>query len=96
MSYVNVEDILPQDIIESIQKYVDGRYVYIPRKSSKRKVWGESTNTRNEIRERNSSIYEEYLKGVEVKYIAVEYHLSKKSIYRIITQQKRKLQDNKL
>lgn len=93
MSYVNIENIIPQEIIELIQEYVDGKYIYVPRKNSSRKEWGENTNTRNEIRERNNNIYEKYINGIKVEDLATEYYLSKKSIYRIILQQKRKLKD---
>ena len=32
MSYVNAGEILPKDLIREIQKYVDGKVLYIPRK----------------------------------------------------------------
>ena len=32
MKYVKAIDVLPQEIIEIIQNYVDGEYLYIPRK----------------------------------------------------------------
>lgn len=91
MSYVKAENILPQEIIDLIQNYIDGEYIYIPRKNTNRKAWGESTNTRKEIKERNNNIYTKYLNGVDVETLAEEYYLSKKSIQRIILQEKRKL-----
>ncbi|MTI71708.1 MAG: hypothetical protein FH751_15785 [Firmicutes bacterium] len=96
MSYVNVEDIFPKEIIELIQNYVDGEYIYIPRKDSKRKAWGENTNTKNEIKKRNNIIYKKYIKGIKVENLATEYFLSKKSIYRIILQQKRKIKNENI
>ena len=33
MKYVKAIDVLPQEIIEIIQNYVDGEYLYIPRKN---------------------------------------------------------------
>ncbi|WP_066498811.1 CD3324 family protein [Abyssisolibacter fermentans] len=93
MSYVKAENILPQEIIELIQKYVDGEYIYIPRKNSNRKAWGENTNTKNEIKIRNTTIYKKYINGITVEVLASEYYLSKKSIQRIILQEKRKLSD---
>ena len=35
MSYVNAEEVLPEDLIREIQKYVDGKVLYIPRKTVK-------------------------------------------------------------
>ena len=43
MSYRSAEKVLPFELIELIQQYVDGDYLYIPRKESKRKKWGENT-----------------------------------------------------
>ena len=36
MSYIKVEEILPIEIIEMIQQYVDGANIYIPRKKDNR------------------------------------------------------------
>ena len=40
MSYVNADDVLPKDLIEEIQKYVDGQLIYIPRKDENSLSWG--------------------------------------------------------
>jgi hypothetical protein len=37
MNYENAKNILPQYIIEIIQEYIDGKYLYIPRKSENKK-----------------------------------------------------------
>ena len=39
MSYRSAEEILPVEILELIQQYVDGENIYIPRKSENRKTW---------------------------------------------------------
>lgn len=90
MSYVKAEKILPQEIIELIQKYVDGEYIYIPRKNCNRKAWGENTNIKNEIKTRNHNIYMKYINGTSVEVLATEYYLSEKSIQRIILEEKKK------
>lgn len=89
MSYRSADKVLPSELIELIQQYVDGDYLYIPRKEEKRKKWGENTNIRSELAERNSSIYEDYLKGLSVKELADKYFLSEKSIQRIVYKRKR-------
>ena len=38
MGYMRAEEILPVEIIELIQRYVDGESIYIPRKPSHRKA----------------------------------------------------------
>ncbi len=90
MSYIKAEQILPKEIIERIQTYIDGEYIYIPRKECNRKSWGESTSTRSDLDIRNRMIYMKYLDGSGTEELADEYYLSEKSIQRIILQQKRK------
>lgn len=92
MSYIKADDVLPQELLETIQKYVDGEYVYIPRKECNKKKWGENTKTRSEITIRNVNIYKKYKSGRCVKDLARRYYLSPKSIQRIILQMKRKEQ----
>jgi inorganic pyrophosphatase len=43
MSYINAEVILPETLIRQIQKYIDGVYIYIPRKPGTRHAWGQKT-----------------------------------------------------
>ena len=90
MSYIKAKEILPIDIIELIQMYVDGEYIYIPKKECNRKPWGEKTNIRSEIKLRDFKIYNEYNKGTSREELAEKYFLSKKSIDRIILKEKRK------
>ena len=86
MSYVKAVDVLQDEILELIQNYVDGEYIYIPRKEDNKKSWGENTDYRKEIEKRNSMIYEEYKTGVKIKILAEKYFLSEKSIQRIVLQ----------
>jgi len=86
VSYVKAVDVLPDEILELIQNYVDGEYIYIPRKEDNKKSWGENTDYRKEIEKRNSMIYEEYKTGVKIKILAEKYFLSEKSIQRIVLQ----------
>ena len=53
MKYTNAQDILPKEVLESIYKYLDGGYLYIPRKDEKKKAWGESIGLKSEIKRRN-------------------------------------------
>lgn len=84
MGYIKAEQILPNEIIELIQKYVDGEYIYIPRKENSRREWGEKTQIRKELDERNKRIYADYQKGWSISDLARKYYLSEKSIQRII------------
>jgi len=90
MSYQKAETILPLELVELIQKYVDGAYIYIPRKEENRKQWGETTSTKNELDLRNSNIYTDYLLGINIDSLADQYYLSQKSIQRIVLNERNK------
>ncbi|MFR1316964.1 CD3324 family protein [Clostridium perfringens] len=90
MCYIAAKEVLPSEIIELIQNYVDGEYIYIPKKKNNRQSWGTINNTRKKIDERNCSIYNEYLNGSSRIELAEKYFLSKKSIDRIILKVKSK------
>lgn len=88
MGYIRAEEILPIEVIELIQQYVDGENIYIPRKSSNRQAWGAGTQIRQELLKRDRQIYEEYLAGRRTEELADKYYLSEKSIQRILRVQK--------
>jgi len=94
MRYVNAQDIFPDDVLAVMQKFVDGAYIYIPKKSDNRKKWGENTRSKLETQERNENIYAKYKSGVSINELADEYYLSDKSIQRIITLGKKQEQQN--
>ena len=52
MSYRKAQKVLPQELIELIQNYVDGECIYIPRKNEKRQQWGSNTSTKAELAEK--------------------------------------------
>lgn len=82
MSYIKAEDVLPKELVETIQQYVNGKSIYIPCKE--KDTWGSQTNIRQYYAIRNNEISEKYKKGVSVKALAAEYSLAEKSIQRII------------
>lgn len=88
MGYKRAEEILPLNIIELIQQYVDGESIYIPRKEEHRNEWGTNTSTRQELQKRNTLIFDDYLKGMRVMELTEKYFLSDKSIWRIIRKMK--------
>lgn len=88
MCYKKAEQVLPEEIIKLIQKYVDGEYIYIPRKENSRREWGEKTQIRKELEERNQNIYTDFQKGYTITSLAGKYYLSEKSIQRIIQKMK--------
>lgn len=90
MSYKKALNVLPAELVALIQTYVDGEYIYIPRKEENRREWGTITSGREQLDLRNSNIYRDYLLGIKVSTLAEKYYLSPKSIQRIILQEKKK------
>lgn len=90
MGYFKANDVLPNDIIEEVQKYIDGELLYIPRKESTRKKWGSTTGVKIILADRNRDIYQDYQSGMSFDTLSEKYHLVTKSIQRIILQQKKK------
>ncbi|WP_313184683.1 CD3324 family protein [Lacrimispora sp.] len=92
MSYIKAADVLPKEIIDLIQDYIDGEYIYVPRKEINRKAWGENTRSKEMIHFRNMEIYEKYTKGISIDHLSETYYLSPKSIQKIIAKLKLKNQ----
>lgn len=89
MSYKKAINVLPSEIVELIQSYVDGEYIYIPRKEENKKNWGANTAIKVELESRNKDIFIDYQKGNKIEDLATKYYLSHKSIQRIVLQEKR-------
>lgn len=89
MKYAKAQDVLPEDILKIIQKYVDGQYLYIPRKDENQKAWGEKSGIKNSLKIRNNEIYNKYVNGATINELTKEYFLSEKSIRRILSIEKR-------
>ena len=89
MGYIRAEKILPQEILELIQQYVDGENIYIPKKEGNRREWGQGTQIKRELKQRNESIYLDFLNGLMVSDLAKKYYLSEKSIQRILGKMKK-------
>ena len=84
MSYIKAEMILPEELIRQIQEYADGVYIYIPRKPGTRHKWGQETDYKAELKIRNDRIYNDYATGSSIAVLCRKYHLSEKSIRRIL------------
>ena len=84
MSYIKAEEILPEELIRQIQQYVDGAYIYIPRKPGTRHPWGQETDYKAELKARNDRIRSDHATGASVMFLSHKYHLSEKSIRRIL------------
>jgi Mor family transcriptional regulator len=88
MKYEKAQNILPEDVIELIQQYVDGGYLYIPRKCTSKKAWGENSGIKNSLKKRNQEIFNKYSNGVSVRELSEQFYLTEDSIRRIIRAEK--------
>ena len=88
MKYEKAQSVLPQDVIELIQQYIDGGYLYIPKKQDDKKSWGENSGIKSSLKKRNREIFDRYNQGVSVKELTQQFYLTEYSIRRIIRQVK--------
>lgn len=84
MGYVNASEVLPKELVEQIQKYVDGQILYIPKPKNEWRKWGENTDTKAYIEQRNAELYMEYKGGASVLELSKRYFLDPKSVRRIL------------
>ena len=84
MSYINAEDVLPKNLIDEIQKYIDGQLIYIPRKNENVLAWGEKNGTKVKLAERNQMIVNRFYSGETITELSQAYYLSEKRIQGII------------
>ena len=89
MKYIKGNNVLPEEMIKAIQEYVDGEFVYIPRKNDKQKAWGEKSGTKDMLKNRDTEIFQNHNEGMPIRKLAQMYYLSEQSIRRIIREQKR-------
>lgn len=88
MKYIKAQNVLPDEVIKIIQEYVDGEFLYIPRKDGRHKAWGESSGARCTLKERNRQIFTQYSSGISIPDLSKLHFLSEQSIRRIIGQEK--------
>lgn len=84
MKYINANKILPDSLVDELQKYTQGSYLYIPVKDGERKDWGELSGCRQAIAERNEQIIARRQSGASVKELSEHYYLSPNAIRKIL------------
>lgn len=89
MRYKNAKQILPKELLEQIQQYIQGDLIYIPKADNKKTPWGEKNGTKEAIYNRNIDIFKLYKQGLKIDEIVSIYNLSESSIRKIITKVKK-------
>ncbi|HEX9896253.1 MAG TPA: CD3324 family protein [Dehalococcoidales bacterium] len=83
MKYKKASDILPDELLREVQKYIDGEALYIP-KGKARKKWGEASGGRIFFLQRNEEIRNKFFHKVSIEELAEEYRLSYETIRKIV------------
>ncbi|MDQ0116736.1 CD3324 family protein [Paenibacillus harenae] len=84
MKYVNADNIFPEELLQEIQKYIQGRMVYVPTPEGQRKKWGENSGSRKHLSHRNVAIRQQYIDGATIDELSDQFCLSNDSIKKII------------
>ncbi|MEK1830811.1 CD3324 family protein [Priestia megaterium] len=89
MTYVKATNILPEELISEIQKYIQGETIYIPKPQKEKKKMGTCSGGRKLIDERNERIKNLFEKGTSIEELAREYFLSTETIKKIVYKKQR-------
>lgn len=84
MKYIKADSVLPIALVEELQSYIQGGYIYVPSRKDSKKKWGELSGCKYEIEQRNRRIRKDYQQGKSVDELADIYYLSVHSIRKII------------
>ncbi|WP_339328803.1 hypothetical protein [Paenibacillus polymyxa] len=49
MNYLKATDLLPDDLLKEVQRYIQGELIYIPNRPSERRRWGKALEQPNII-----------------------------------------------
>lgn len=85
MKYINAKDLLPDGLVQELQQYIQGAYLYVP--AATVKGWGECSGYRQELEARNRAIFVEYRAGASAAGLAEKYSLSESAVRKIIRRQ---------
>ena len=89
MKYKNAKNILPEELLQQIQQYIQGDVIYIPIGYNEKIPWGQKNGAREAIYTRNKSIFRLYKQGYSIDEIVSIYNLSESSIRKIISKLKK-------
>lgn len=93
MKHVDAQTVLPPNLLDAVQEYVQGTYIYIPVRPKKRRPWGAGTAYRRELALRDQLIFTRRLEGVSVPSLARIFHLSEQTVRRIVHKRREAMQD---
>ena len=80
---MNAAEVLPDELLREVQKYVSGDVIYVP-SSESRKKWGEGSGARQFYAARNEEIRQLYFNHIDIDTLADQYALSVDTIRKIV------------
>lgn len=83
MKSKNAADVLPDELLKELQKYISGESLYIP-SDKERKKWGSDSGARKFYAQRNEEIQYKFFHNMSIEEIAEEYNLSTETIRKIV------------
>lgn len=83
MKCKNASDILPDELLKALQKYVSGETLYVP-SDKERKKWGAGSGARKFYTQRNDEIRYKFFHKAGIELLAEEYCLSTETIRKIV------------
>lgn len=83
MRYINAADVLPDELLREITRYVSGEMLYIPSVSEK-SAWGEKSGSKQYYLERNRRIKELFQDGKTIEKLSELFGLSYETVRKII------------
>lgn len=81
--YCNATEVLPVELLQQVQKYVQGVQLYIPIKGEPA-GWGVKSGMRAQIAQRNAAIRARYSEGASIETLTQEFYLSHDRVRKII------------
>lgn len=84
MPYIKANELLPPELLQEVQKYVQGSLMYIPRAAENRMGWGELSGARENFDRRNAAIRTAKAEGKRIDDLAEEFGLSSDGIRKIL------------
>ncbi|WP_020618958.1 CD3324 family protein [Paenibacillus daejeonensis] len=89
MKYVSASEILPTHLLIEIQKYVQGKVLYVPSPKGERKKWGHLSGQRAYLQKRNAEIKQLFRNGKGIEQLSESYCLSEDTIKKIVYKKER-------
>ncbi|MBO9129482.1 CD3324 family protein [Bacillus sp. 165] len=84
MKYIKASNVLPEELLIEIQKYVQGEMLYIPKPEVAYQKWGTQSGGRKLLDDRNRAIKSAFNNGTSIHQLAEEHFLSIETIKKIV------------